>query len=71
MKDDDADFIVNNDELTLNYEASTLPPMPAQMGLESTNPAGEENLYEGDLGLGGYELQPEPATGQPQIFSSD
>ncbi|KAJ7324823.1 hypothetical protein JRQ81_017843, partial [Phrynocephalus forsythii] len=61
LKDDDADLIVNNDELTLNYEASTLPPMPAQIGLESNHPAGKENLYEGDLGLGGYELQPETA----------
>uniref|UniRef100_A0ABM5G3A0 Sodium/hydrogen exchanger n=1 Tax=Pogona vitticeps TaxID=103695 RepID=A0ABM5G3A0_9SAUR len=70
LKDDDADFIINNDELTLNNEASALPPMPAQIRLGSTHPADEGNIYEGDLGLGGYELQPEPASGQSRMVSS-
>ncbi|XP_062988245.1 sodium/hydrogen exchanger 9 [Elgaria multicarinata webbii] len=70
LKDDDMDFIVNNDELTLNYEATDHSPMPAQSRIDSPHPAGEENIYEGDLGLGGYELQPEPAPGQSQLVSS-
>ncbi|KAF7243167.1 Sodium/hydrogen exchanger 9 [Varanus komodoensis] len=70
LKDDDMDFIVNNDELTQNYEASDLSPVPAQSRKKSPYPAGEENIYEGDLGLGGYELQSEPVPGQSQLTSS-
>ncbi|KAM6441762.1 sodium/hydrogen exchanger 9 [Liasis olivaceus] len=70
LKDEDGDFIVNNDELTLNYDASDLFPVPAQNRTDTPHPAGKENIYDGDLGLGGYELHPEPAPGQSNFASS-
>lgn len=70
LKDDDMDLIVNNDELAISCAVTDLPPMPAQSKIESPHPGGKENIYEGDLGLGGYELQPEPAPGQSQLVSS-
>nr|XP_060623756.1 sodium/hydrogen exchanger 9 [Anolis sagrei ordinatus] len=70
LKDDDTDCIVNNDELTLSYVASDLSPMPPQSKPDSPHHGGKENVYEGDLGLGGYELQSEPAPNQSQLVSS-
>lgn len=64
------DLIVNNDELAISCAVTDLPPMPAQSKIESPHPGGKENIYEGDLGLGSYELQPEPAPGQSQLVSS-
>lgn len=70
LKDEDGDFIVNNDELTLNYDASDHFPVPAQNRTESSHPAGKENINDGDLGLGGYEFHSEPASGQSEFASS-
>ncbi|XP_070609467.1 sodium/hydrogen exchanger 9 isoform X1 [Erythrolamprus reginae] len=70
LKDEDGDFIVNNDELTLNYDASDHFPVPIQNRTESSHPAGKENICDGDLGLGGYELHSKPASGQSQFGSS-
>ncbi|NXG33736.1 SL9A9 protein, partial [Dromaius novaehollandiae] len=67
LKDEDTDYIVNNDELTATYEASA--HMPAQ-DMDSTRPPGKEDIHEGDLGLGGYELQLEHTPGQSQLNSS-
>uniref|UniRef100_A0A8D0DWF6 Sodium/hydrogen exchanger n=1 Tax=Salvator merianae TaxID=96440 RepID=A0A8D0DWF6_SALMN len=67
LKDDDMDFIVSNDELSLNCATSDLPPMPGQSRIESLGAPGKENIYEGDLGLGGYELQSEPITSESQL----
>ncbi|XP_066475093.1 sodium/hydrogen exchanger 9 [Tiliqua scincoides] len=70
LKDDDMDHIVSNDELAISCAVTDLPSMPAQSQIDSPHPGGKENIYEGDLGLGGYELQPEPAPGQFQLVSS-
>ncbi|XP_039213359.1 sodium/hydrogen exchanger 9 [Crotalus tigris] len=70
LKDEDGEFIVNNDELTLNYDASDHFPVPTQNRTESSHPAGKENIYDGDLGLGGYELHSKPASGQSEFASS-
>ncbi|KFV88550.1 Sodium/hydrogen exchanger 9 [Struthio camelus australis] len=68
LKDDDTDYIVNNDELTANYEASARMPAPAQ-DTDSTQAPGKEDIHEGDLGLGGYKLQLERTPGQSQLNS--
>ncbi|KAM3834196.1 sodium/hydrogen exchanger 9 [Vipera latastei] len=70
LKDEDGEFIVNNDELTLNYDASDHFPVPTQNRTESSHPAGKENIYDGDLGLGAYELHSKPASGQSEFASS-
>ncbi|KAK9401180.1 hypothetical protein NXF25_011894 [Crotalus adamanteus] len=70
LKEEDGEFIVNNDELTLNYDASDHFPVPTQNRTESSHPAGKENIYDGDLGLGGYELHSKPASGQSEFASS-
>ncbi|XP_034988402.2 sodium/hydrogen exchanger 9 [Zootoca vivipara] len=70
LKDDDTDFIVSNDELSVTCAAPDLSPMPAQNRIDLPHLPTKENIYEGDLGLGGYELQPESAPGQSQLVSS-
>ncbi|KAL8187837.1 UNVERIFIED_CONTAM: Sodium/hydrogen exchanger 9 [Gekko kuhli] len=60
LKDNDVDFIINNDELAINCATSDSSPMPAQSSGDAPHPLGKENIYEGDLGLGGYELKSEP-----------
>ncbi|XP_010293462.1 PREDICTED: sodium/hydrogen exchanger 9, partial [Phaethon lepturus] len=67
LKDDDTDYIVNNDELTENYESAAHIPVQDRTG--STQATGKEDIHEGDLGLGGYELQLEHTAGQPQMNS--
>ncbi|NWX21137.1 SL9A9 protein, partial [Aegotheles bennettii] len=69
LKDDDTDYIINNDELTGNYESSAPTPVPAQDRTGSTQAKGKEDICEGDLGLGGYKLQLEHTAGQPQMTS--
>ncbi|NXT48248.1 SL9A9 protein, partial [Pluvianellus socialis] len=69
LKDDGTDYIINNDELTKNYESSAHIPGPAQDRTESTQATGREDIHEGDLGLGGYKLQLEHTAGQPQMNS--
>ncbi|NXX76690.1 SL9A9 protein, partial [Urocolius indicus] len=69
LKEDDTDYIINNDELTENYESSAHTPVPAQDRTGSTQVTGKEDINEGDLGLGRYKLQVEHTTGQPQMSS--
>lgn len=64
------DLIVNNDDLAINCAVADLTPVPAPSTTDSPPPGGKENIYEGDLGLGGYELRSEPALGQSQLVSS-
>ncbi|NXD69449.1 SL9A9 protein, partial [Eolophus roseicapillus] len=64
LKDDDTDYIINNDELTENYESSAQTPVQDRTG--STQATGKEDIHEGDLGLGGYKLQLEHTAHQPQ-----
>lgn len=64
--------IVNQDELAMNYqEQSPLPSSPTtKLALDqksSGQTPGKENIYEGDLGLGGYDLKLEQTRGQPQM----
>ncbi|KAM6259347.1 sodium/hydrogen exchanger 9 [Spheniscus humboldti] len=67
LKDDDTGYIINNDELTENYESSAHIPVQDRTG--STQAIGKEDIHEGDLGLGGYKLQLEHTAGQPQMNS--
>lgn len=71
LKNEDTDYIINNDELTKNYEASahTLVPAQDKTGC-SSQAAGKEDIHEGDLGLGAYKLQLEHTPGQPELNSS-
>ncbi|NXC94331.1 SL9A9 protein, partial [Certhia familiaris] len=66
LKDDDTVYIINNDELTENYESSAHISVPAQESTGSIQATGKEDLQEGDLGLGGYKLQLQHTAGQPQ-----
>lgn len=64
--------IVNQDELAMNYqEQSPSPSSPTtKLSLDqksSGQTPGKENIYEGDLGLGGYELKLEQTRAQPQM----
>lgn len=70
LKEDDVECIVNQDELAMNYqEQSPSPSSPTtKLALESSGQTpGKENIYEGDLGLGGYELKLEQTRGQSQM----
>nr|XP_009489713.1 PREDICTED: sodium/hydrogen exchanger 9-like [Pelecanus crispus] len=69
LKDDNTDYIINNDELTENYESSAHIPVPTQDRTGFTQAMGKEDINEGDLGLGGYKLQLEHTAGQPQMNS--
>uniref|UniRef100_A0A8C0V291 Solute carrier family 9 member A9 n=1 Tax=Cyanistes caeruleus TaxID=156563 RepID=A0A8C0V291_CYACU len=60
LKDGDTVYIINNDELTENYESSAHIPVPAQDSTGSIHITGKEDIQEGDLGLGGYKLQLQP-----------
>ncbi|NWV80252.1 SL9A9 protein, partial [Dasyornis broadbenti] len=66
LKDGDTDYIINNDELTENYDSSAHIPVPAQDSTDSIQTPGKEDIQEGDLGLGGYKLQLQHTAGQPQ-----
>lgn len=64
--------IVNQDELAMSdQEPSTFPcSPPARLDLgkkASPQTPNKENIYEGDLGLGGYELKLEQTPGQSQL----
>ncbi|KFW74857.1 Sodium/hydrogen exchanger 9 [Manacus vitellinus] len=65
LKDGDTDYIINNDELTENYESSAHIPVPARDRTGSTQATGKEDIQEGDLGLGGYKLQLQPQMNSP------
>ncbi|XP_058700313.1 sodium/hydrogen exchanger 9 isoform X2 [Poecile atricapillus] len=60
LKDGDTVYIINNDELTENYESSAHIPVPAQDSTGSIHITCKEDIQEGDLGLGGYKLQLQP-----------
>uniref|UniRef100_A0A8C3Q4D9 Sodium/hydrogen exchanger n=1 Tax=Geospiza parvula TaxID=87175 RepID=A0A8C3Q4D9_GEOPR len=66
LKDGDTVYIINNDELTENYESSAHIAVPAQDSTASTQATSKEDIQEGDLGLGGYKLQIQRTAGQPQ-----
>ncbi|XP_063023001.1 sodium/hydrogen exchanger 9 isoform X1 [Melospiza melodia melodia] len=66
LKDGDTVYIINNDELTENYESSAHIAVPAQDSTASPQATGKEDIQEGDLGLGGYKLQLQHTAGQPQ-----
>ncbi|XP_016021461.2 sodium/hydrogen exchanger 9 [Rousettus aegyptiacus] len=72
LKEDDVECIVNQDELAMNYQEPAASPcgFPARLGLDkkaSTQTPNKENIYEGDLGLGGYELKLEQTPAQSQL----
>ncbi|XP_069329236.1 sodium/hydrogen exchanger 9 [Eulemur rufifrons] len=72
LKGDDVECIVNQDELAMNYQEQAPSPCsrPATLGLDqkaSPQAPSKENIYEGDLGLGGYELKLEQTPGQSQL----
>ncbi|XP_032114522.1 sodium/hydrogen exchanger 9 isoform X1 [Sapajus apella] len=71
LKEDDVECIVNQDELAMNYQEQASPcSPPARPGLDqkaSPQTPGKENIYEGDLGLGGYELKLEQTSGQSHL----
>ncbi|XP_074047240.1 sodium/hydrogen exchanger 9 [Macrotis lagotis] len=74
LKEDDTDCIVSHDELALNFQEQAPLPFSPSAGLEqdpkaSPKTPSKENIYEGDLGLGGYGLKLEPSPGQPQLNS--
>ncbi|KFO21853.1 Sodium/hydrogen exchanger 9 [Fukomys damarensis] len=72
LKEDDADCIVNQDELAMTFQEQTsIPcsPSPGPVVDQKASPQtpSKENIYEGDLGLGGYELKLEQTLGQSQM----
>uniref|UniRef100_A0A8D0TDS4 Sodium/hydrogen exchanger n=1 Tax=Sus scrofa TaxID=9823 RepID=A0A8D0TDS4_PIG len=72
LKEDDVECIVNQDELAMNYQEQATSPCspPARLGLDqkaSPQTPSKENIYEGDLGLGGYGLKLEQTPGQSQL----
>ncbi|KAK2496291.1 hypothetical protein MC885_001880 [Smutsia gigantea] len=72
LKEDDMECIVNQDELAMNHQEQATSPSspPARLGLDQkTSPQtpSKENLYEGDLGLGGYELKLAQTPGQSPL----
>ncbi|XP_053455719.1 sodium/hydrogen exchanger 9 isoform X1 [Nycticebus coucang] len=72
LKEDDVECIVNQDELAMNYQEQASSPQspPPRLGPDqkaSPQAPSKENIYEGDLGLGGYELKLEQTAGQSQL----
>ncbi|XP_040422622.1 sodium/hydrogen exchanger 9 isoform X1 [Cygnus olor] len=57
LKNEDTNYIINNDELSENYESSAHAPVPTQDRAGCTQATGKEDICEGDLGLGTYKLQ--------------
>ncbi|XP_066097648.1 sodium/hydrogen exchanger 9 [Saccopteryx bilineata] len=75
LKEDDADCIVSQDELAMSYQEQSpsagSPPARPGLGLDRSpsppTPPNKENIYEGDLGLGGFELKLGPTPGPPPL----
>nr|XP_010950526.1 sodium/hydrogen exchanger 9 isoform X1 [Camelus bactrianus] len=72
LKEDDGECIVNQDELAMNFQEQAPSPCspPARLDLDqkaSPQTPSKENIYEGDLGLGGYELKLQQTPGQSQL----
>ncbi|XP_071608268.1 sodium/hydrogen exchanger 9 [Heliangelus exortis] len=64
---DDTDCIIYNDELTENCQSPV--HIPVQNRTSSMQATGNEDIHEGDLGLGQYQLQLKHTAGQHQINS--
>ncbi|KFO98770.1 Sodium/hydrogen exchanger 9 [Calypte anna] len=64
---DDTDCIIYNDELTENCQSPV--HIPVQNITSSMQATGKEDIHEGDLGLGQYQLQLKHTAGQHQINS--
>lgn len=61
---------MGQDELAMSHQEQSSPDRPARLGLgkeASPQTPSTENIYEGDLGLGGYELKREQTPGPPQL----
>lgn len=69
LKNEDTSYIINNDELSENYEPSAHTLGPKQERTGCTQATGKEDISEGDLGLGTYELQLEHTSCQRQLNS--
>ncbi|XP_035190945.1 sodium/hydrogen exchanger 9 isoform X1 [Oxyura jamaicensis] len=69
LKNEDTGYIINNDELSENYESSAHTPVPTQDRTGCTQATGKEDICEGDLGLGTYKLQLEHTSRQHQLNS--
>uniref|UniRef100_A0A8C0KBX9 Sodium/hydrogen exchanger n=1 Tax=Canis lupus dingo TaxID=286419 RepID=A0A8C0KBX9_CANLU len=72
LKEEDVECIVNQDELAMSYQEQAPSPCrpPASLSLAqkaSPQTPSKDNIYEGDLGLGGYELKLEQTPGQSQL----
>ncbi|XP_007502157.1 sodium/hydrogen exchanger 9 [Monodelphis domestica] len=73
-KDDGTDCIITHDELAMSFEEQAPLPSSPSAGLGKDSKASpktpnKENIYEGDLGLGGYGLKLEHTPGQSQLNS--
>ncbi|XP_054985709.1 sodium/hydrogen exchanger 9 [Sorex araneus] len=71
LKEDDVECIVHQDELAMNVQEQATSPGSPGVGLgvnqrPSPQTPSRENIYEGDLGLGGYGLKLEQAPGSAQ-----
>ncbi|XP_032049463.1 LOW QUALITY PROTEIN: sodium/hydrogen exchanger 9 [Aythya fuligula] len=69
LKNEDTSYIINNDELSENYESSAHTLGPKQERTGCTQATSKEDICEGDLGLGTYELQLEHTSCQHQLNS--
>nr|XP_038039368.1 sodium/hydrogen exchanger 9 isoform X2 [Anas platyrhynchos] len=69
LKNEDTGYIINNDELSENYESSAHTLGPKQERTGCTQATGKEDICEGDLGLGTYELRLEHTSCQRQLNS--
>uniref|UniRef100_A0A8C2NG47 Sodium/hydrogen exchanger n=1 Tax=Capra hircus TaxID=9925 RepID=A0A8C2NG47_CAPHI len=69
LKEDDVECIVNQDELAMNYQEQGTSPCspPGEDQKASPQTPSKENIYEGDLGLGSYELKLEKTPSQSQL----
>ncbi|XP_049485703.1 sodium/hydrogen exchanger 9 isoform X1 [Panthera uncia] len=66
LKEEDVECIVNQDELAMSYQEQATSPCSPPAGSSPQTPS-KDNIYEGDLGLGGYELKLEQTPGQSQL----
>lgn len=72
LKEEDVECIVNQDELAMSFQEQATSPCspPAGLGVDqkaSPQTPSKDNIYEGDLGLGGYELKLEQTPGPSQL----
>lgn len=70
LKEDDVECIVSQDELALSYQEQHASPGSAPTGdpgAASPQTPNPENLREGDLGLGGYDLKLQQMPALPRL----